>query len=112
HPDRALIIDREDRLQAIEQVTNSKFFNVRYGDLDLNNHVNNVHFVEWVLEAVQQETRDNLHLKSIDVQFKAECLYGDRIKSESEMIDNKQVRHQLLRESDQKEVARAFTIWE
>lgn len=110
--DRALIIKREDRLKEITQATNSKLFNVRYGDLDLNNHVNNVHFVEWVLESVQTETRDKLSLKSIDIQFKAECFYGDLIKSESELVNQNNVIHQLIRESDQKEVARAFTVWE
>lgn len=110
--DRALIIKREERLKELDQVANTKFFNVRYGDLDLNNHVNNVHFVEWVLESVQSEFRDNSILKSIDIQFKAECFYGDRIKSESESINKNQVNHKLIRESDQKEVARACTVWE
>lgn len=111
NPDRALFIHRNDRLDVVENPTETKFFNVRYGDLDLNNHVNHVHFMEWVLEAVPGTVWDTKKLQSLDIQFRAECFYGDRIESQAECINESCIRHLLKRESDQKEVARAQTIW-
>jgi acyl-ACP thioesterase len=111
NPDRALVIHRDDRLDLVENPTEKKFFNVRYGDLDLNNHVNNVHFMEWVLEAVPATVREAKKLQSLDIQFRAECFYGDRIESQAEFINETNIRHFLKRESDQKEVARAQTTW-
>lgn len=111
NPDRALIIHRDDRLETVENSTECKYFNVRFGDLDLNNHVNNVHFMEWALEAIPDKVRKSQKLQSIDIQFRAECFYGDRIESQAESITENKIRHFLKRESDQKEVARAETTW-
>ena len=111
HPDRSLIIERDDKIDHLKNKEHTVKFNVRYGDLDLNNHVNNVHFMEWILEAVPSEVREQKTLQSIDIQFRAECFYGDRIHSHCEQSDSGLIIHELRREADEKEVARAQTIW-
>lgn len=52
-----------------------KTFSVRKSDLDVNRHVNNIRYVEWISETIPH---DKL-VRSIDIEFKAECGYGDDI---------------------------------
>ncbi|WP_138429321.1 acyl-[acyl-carrier-protein] thioesterase [Fodinibius saliphilus] len=61
--------------QPIESPVSKKYFTVRKSDLDLNNHVNNVRFVEWMFSCLP----DSTPIKNIDIVFKAESTYGDKI---------------------------------
>jgi acyl-ACP thioesterase len=64
-----------------------KFFNVGWKELDSNNHTNNVHYIEWALEALPLEIRRDRMLAQLDIVFLAEAFYGDRISSEVEICD-------------------------
>src|SRR5690606_30622257 len=50
---------------------------VRYSDLDINGHVNNVTFAEWSLESVPVALRDTHTVRTLDLHFRAEARYGD-----------------------------------
>ena len=52
----------------------------RRGDIDLNGHVNNVHYVEWLLEG---RPASSAKCHALDVVFKAETLAGEEIRVES-----------------------------
>lgn len=52
-----------------------KIFSVRRSDLDVNRHVNNVKYMEWISETLPVEEL----VRSFDIEFKAECGYGDDI---------------------------------
>ena len=55
-------------------------FRARRGDIDLNGHVNNVHYVEWLMEG-RPEAADPCH--EIDIVFKSETLAGEEVRVES-----------------------------
>jgi acyl-ACP thioesterase len=82
-------------------------FPVRRADLDINQHLNNVRYMEWVLETLYE---DNHAPKPgyFDIQFKAEGLYGDVAVSERFDLGNTESLHRIVRESDGKELAAAF----
>mmetsp|Transcript_27115 Transcript_27115/g.67755 ORF Transcript_27115/g.67755 Transcript_27115/m.67755 type:complete len:381 (-) Transcript_27115:564-1706(-) len=50
---------------------------VRRSDMDMNGHVNNAVYVEWVLEAVPADMWDSHRLKELELEFRSECNYGD-----------------------------------
>ena len=52
----------------------------RRGDIDLNGHVNNVHYVEWLIEG-RPEAAGPCH--EIDIVFKSETLAGEEVRVES-----------------------------
>ena len=54
-------------------------FRARRGDIDLNGHVNNVHYVEWMLETVPAGFRP----QDCDVVFKTETLVGEEVRAEA-----------------------------
>ena len=55
-------------------------FRARRGDIDLNGHVNNVHYVEWLMEG-RPEAADPCH--EIDIVFNSETLAGEEVRVES-----------------------------
>lgn len=91
-------------------------FNVRYSDLDMNRHVNNVRYVEWALESLPRELADSASLVELDVQFKAETHAGDRIRAtavrESEGDGQVSYLHRVVAMKDDREVAALRTIWQ
>ena len=57
----------------------SQTFRARRGDIDLNGHVNNVHYVEWMLEALPDGCRPS----ACEVVFKAETLVGEEVRAQA-----------------------------
>ncbi len=51
-------------------------FAVRKSDIDTNGHVNNVVYLNWALEAVPKEVREDAFLSSLRGQFKHELRLG------------------------------------
>lgn len=72
------------RLRAPQGATVERMFQVGWTDLDANDHVNNVKYLEWALEALPLEVNRDRRLARVDIEFHAEAFYGDRIFSEVE----------------------------
>lgn len=88
-------------------------FRVRRSDLDLNRHVNNVSYVEWVLESLPPEIHDLAVLTDLEVHYIAEAFSGDRVVARSLKQKGKDLSffHAILREGDSQELLRAKTAW-
>lgn len=99
------------RLRPFDPPENAPSFRVRKHDLDLNNHVNNVRFIEWGLESVPDETWNSGQLYSLDITFKAECFFGDEVISAVQKIAENIFDHCLIRRSDQKPVCLIRSRW-
>ena len=79
-----------------EQVENSKLIEVSWFDLDINDHVNNVKFYQWLLDSFDGEFLQNNELKEIDVIFKHEAKYGDSFESKSYFVPNENLYYHCL----------------
>ncbi|KAM7521834.1 hypothetical protein LguiA_011736 [Lonicera macranthoides] len=53
----------------------------RRADLDMNQHVNNVTYIGWLLESMPQEVIDTHELRSITLDYRRECQRGDVVDS-------------------------------
>lgn len=53
----------------------------RRADLDMNQHVNNVTYIGWVLESMPQEIIDSHELQTITLDYKRECQCDDVVDS-------------------------------
>jgi len=49
--------------------------------LDNNGHVNNAHIVDWLVDAVPKQSRGDRELRALRVEFLAEALEGDEIRT-------------------------------
>ncbi|EKQ57752.1 MULTISPECIES: acyl-ACP thioesterase domain-containing protein [unclassified Clostridium] len=88
-----------DKVERVDEEQYIKEFNIRYSDIDSNNHVNNVKYVEWAIEAVPLDVVNNYVLRRIKVTFEKETKYGDTISSVA-----------TVRESDEKKLKSYHTI--
>ncbi|XP_030935273.1 oleoyl-acyl carrier protein thioesterase 1, chloroplastic [Quercus robur] len=53
----------------------------RRADLDMNQHVNNVTYIGWVLESLPQEIIDSHELQTITLDYRRECQHDDIVDS-------------------------------
>ncbi|MCB2294615.1 acyl-ACP thioesterase [Clostridium algoriphilum] len=91
-------IDIDDIL-SITKVDIEKSFEVRYGDIDTNMHVNNVKYATWALETVPKDIVLNYKLKNIKITYEKETTYGETIKVSTEVLreeDKIICRHKII----------------
>lgn len=86
-------------------------FQVRFADIDGNLHVTNASYVAWILESVDEATWRGQRMAAFDVQFLAECNLGAFVRARSRRDGEGARLHAILREGDDKELARARTTW-
>lgn len=69
------------KIEAIEKASYITEYHVRRFDTDMNQHVNNIRYLQWVIESVPEEIADNYYMHTIDGRFIGEAQYGDTIVS-------------------------------
>lgn len=101
----------EDRVEVSECLD----FNVRKSDIDYNNHVNNAHYLEWVIETIPEDIEERYFLNEFEIVYKKETLYGESIVSQrDEGTDNGDYiiyNHSILSSDGSKQKTMARTIW-
>ena len=114
-PDRPRAID--DKFKKLEIPHNydfNKTFNVRLSDLDVNQHVNYVNYIEWAVETIPIDIWQNFRLDQLEVSFRAESKLGNQILSRAHQTkkSNQYIfLHKLSLESDNTELAILKTKW-
>ena len=83
---------------------------VSYSDLDLNDHVNNVKYIEWILDSYPLKFYKEHKVDTVEVNFLAEAMYGDDVFVNSD-LENLSHLHRIKRESDNKELLKARIDW-
>lgn len=73
-----------DKVRYDDDLTaNTRDIGVSWFDIDLNDHVNNIKYYQWVLDSPSGEYLENHQLKKMDITFKHEGRYGDTFVSKS-----------------------------
>ncbi|MBD1397281.1 acyl-ACP thioesterase [Pontibacter sp. JH31] len=67
------------KLPQLEEVRYEQRMPVRWHDIDLNRHVTNTRYLQWVLETLPPEILEKQQLKEIDIIFNAESALGDKV---------------------------------
>ncbi|UXX78211.1 thioesterase [Reichenbachiella carrageenanivorans] len=70
------------------KTTHTRAVQVSWFDIDLNDHVNNIKYYQWVLDSLGGEYLERHALKKIDITFKHEGKYGDAFVSKSYFDDS------------------------
>jgi len=110
-PDRKRAI--EDSFPKMKAPNNSNLerkFDVRLSDLDINQHVNNVKYIEWALESVPIDVWKDKILSELEISFRAETKYGDKIVIQTEQKDDI-FSHHVISEDDQRDLALLKSTW-
>jgi acyl-ACP thioesterase len=110
-PDRQRAIeDNFPKMIHPKNPTSERTFDVRLSDLDINQHVNNVKYIEWALETVPFEIWKAKVLSGLEVTFRSETKYGESIIIQSEQ-NGDIFTHNVISENDKRELALLRTTW-
>ena len=90
-----------NKIKPIQRVDNEQIFSVRYDDIDVNTHVNNSNYIVWAFETLNIDFRSSKKLKTLDMMYKKEILYGSKVISQVEINDN--ITNHVLKNADTNE---------
>ena len=115
----ALEANISKKIQPIEKTDNQLSFKVNRYDTDMIRHVNNIRYLQWVVESIPDEIVDNYYLYSIDGRFVSEIHYGESIISLTKEIEQQPIEmngfkyytHTIKTKSSNKACAMANTVW-
>ncbi len=99
------------KLRGLGEWEAQKRFHVRYADIDVNLHVTNTSYVAWAAEAVPREVWRSSRLAAVEVQYLAEAHHGSAVLSRIAPGPDGAFAHAIVREEDEKELARLVTGW-
>ena len=86
------------KFEKVPMLTNIDFqeeFKVRYNDMDVNMHANNANYIIWAFEPLPYEFRLNHKLKNVDVVYKKQIKYSEKLVSEVQIAENNTTLHVL-----------------
>lgn len=95
-------VQRLPRLQPFENQTQDlqKQYQVRYFDIDANQHVNNAHYFDWMLDCLPATWLKTHQIKQMQLRYEHEVRYGEQIHSRAKLDQKQQVsQHQITKDS-------------
>ncbi len=109
------IDDAFESLPELTTVEREKTFQVRLSDLDMNRHVNSTIYIDWALEAVPEDILAHRVLNELEINYRAEALYGQRVQSQVQFASEENGKtvliHRLQKEENGQELCRLVTRW-
>jgi medium-chain acyl-[acyl-carrier-protein] hydrolase len=92
--------------------SHEKDVTVGWFSIDQNQHVNNVSYVEWLLEAVDKKRLETRELAEIDLVYRTETHWGDQLRIRSISEENETIIHRIdYTDESGKDVLLARSRW-
>lgn len=85
HSEYATKIERLPLPKELERIDRQKEYEVRFWDIDINQHVNNVHYFEWMLDALDLDFLIKYQPVSMNIEYKKEIRYGQKAVSQAQI---------------------------
>ena len=85
-------------------------YRVMRAHIDLNRHVNNVHYVTWMLESVPETYARSHRLTDLEITFRSETLYGETVRSLCTPVDENRFYHRVCSPAGADHIV-AATTW-
>jgi len=84
---------------------------VRRADLDMNNHVNHVRYLEWMLDTVPEEMLRTCEISACAIRYQSAAALNETICVQTQIAGPEALAHQVLRAEDDVVLATAHTFW-
>lgn len=98
------------KIEDIQNINYQQEFKIRFDDIDINKHVNNAVYPLWAMETAGDAFRDAHQPQEIEIAFKKEALFGDKVLVESQIANNLSL-HKVKSLSDDRELSRIKIKW-
>jgi len=111
NPEESIEVD-STKVEALDSATYSNEFVIHRFDMDSNEHVNNLRYLQWAMESIPDDIIDNCYLHIIDGNFVGEAQYGHTIESLAEPVDSEKTFVHTIRDIDCNKIcSTARTVW-
>ena len=104
--ERAIKITQDTLTKNVKDVV------VGYQDLDVNEHVNNVRYVEWILTGFDVEFQKRHQVQQLDINYLSEARYNDTLSINVSQSGERIFKHQIVRKRDDVDVCRTLSCWQ
>lgn len=91
--------------------TDTKRVEVGWLSIDQNKHVNNVAYVQWLLEAVDANVLQTREIAEIDLVYRIETHWHDWLEIQSANETESSIRHRIVQTDSGKDVLLARSQW-
>ncbi len=98
-------------LQCGREGTGAAAFRAGRSQIDLNGHVNNVHYVRWMLDATPEAFAATREIAECEVVFKSETFAGEDVVAEVAAIGEGEMLHRVRTADGASDHALARTVW-
>jgi medium-chain acyl-[acyl-carrier-protein] hydrolase len=110
-PDRRALSCDAEKLTVTEIPLSSSIINVKYSDLDLNDHVNNAAYARWILDRYPVEFHRRHRLRKLTINFLAALDGQDSVLLGTAETGALRFAHAMRRQADHGECCRAEIVW-
>ena len=99
------------KIPAISDIDSVSHRKVYFSYLDVNGHVNNVKYLEFVIDSLPFDFLNDHHLELLEINFLAEALYDDIIEIKTQRTSDLSFVHSIQRQHEGDELCRLKTSW-
>ena len=96
-----------EKISVPGETRQMEMHDVRFSDLDIVGHVNNVRYMEWCIDAATSSENAELDILELEINFTHEALFGDRIQISGYDHTGGEAYFVATRESDDQEIISA-----
>lgn len=101
-----------EKIKPLNRIDYEKVFEIRFDDIDVNQHVNNANYIVWAFEALPYEFKTEHRIKILDIVYKKEMAYGSDVISQVEFDkENNTTTHLLKNATNGEELCVLNVIW-
>ena len=106
------IVEHPHKVDALSGTAcNQAAGQVKYSDIDMNGHVNNVRYFDWIGDAYPYGHYLEKSIARLDINFLNEALLGDTYRVNMDAIGGDVYLNNVVREKDNKELVRTRISW-
>lgn len=102
---------KPEKISLVRPTGETTSVRVGYRDMDVNEHVNNVRYIDWIIDSYPFDFLKTHRPSEIEINYLAEALIADDLSVETEKRDDLIYYHKITRKPDERELCRAKIVW-
>lgn len=99
------------KILPLKTIDIEKEFEIRYNDLDVNGHANNGNYIIWAFEPLSFNYKNTHRIKTLDIVYRKEAKYGEKILSQVTFKDRSTTIH-CLKNKNNEDLCLIECLWE
>jgi len=111
--EKSALSDLPGKFPIVNDLTNIYTQTINYSDIDLNQHVNNAKYIEFLLNCYDEEFHKNHYMKNLMISFMSETKFGAKLELRKDLKTGKEAGHYLeaINLDTQKVVFKSLVNW-